>query len=168
MNNFKQITPEEISDNLFRLISKDWMLITAGDKNNYNMMTASWGGMGYLWNKNICFLFIRHSRYTYEFTERLDSLSLNFFTEEYRDALTVCGRKSGRDFNKMKDCALTPISLSNGGVAFAEARMIMNCKKLSDVDVDKFDFSDKSVLKNYADGDYHKMYIYEIKEVFKK
>ena len=168
MNGFKQITPEQIPDNIFKLISKDWMLITAGDENNYNMMTASWGGTGYLWNKNVCFLFIRHSRYTYEFTEKLNTLSLNFFTEEFRDTLTVCGRKSGRNFNKMKDCPLTPISLNNGGIAFSEAQMIMNCEKLSAVDVNTFEFIDKSVLKNYVDSDYHKMYIYEIKEVFKK
>lgn len=168
MNGFKKITPEELSDNIFSLIAKDWTLITAGSCDNYNMMTANWAGLGYLWNKNVCFLFIRPSRYTYEFTEKLDTLSLNFFTEDYRDTLTVCGRKSGRDFDKMKNCPLTPVSLDDGGVAFSESRIVMNCKKLSDVELTKFNFTDTSVLKNYADGDYHKMYIYEIKEVFVK
>ncbi|MBR5543001.1 MAG: flavin reductase [Oscillospiraceae bacterium] len=168
MNGFKQITPEELSDNFFRLIAKDWTLITAGKPENYNMMTASWAGIGCLWNKNVCFLFIRPSRYTYEFTEKLDTLSLNFFTEDYRDTLTLCGKKSGRDFDKMGECNLSPITLSDGGVAFDEARIILNCKKLSAANLDSFDFIDKSVLAAYADGDYHKMYICEITEVFVK
>lgn len=168
MNGFKKITPEELSDNIFSLIAKDWTLITAGNIDKYNMMTANWAGMGYLWNKNVCFLFVRPSRYTYEFTEKLNTLSLNFFTEDYRETLTVCGRNSGRDFDKMKNCPLSPVSLDDGGVAFSESRIVMNCAKLSDVELTKFSFADTSVLKNYTDGDYHKMYIYEIKEVFVK
>ncbi len=168
MDNFKLVQPEDLSDNMFSLISKDWMLITAGSPSSYNMMTANWGGIGYLWRKNVCFLFIRHSRYTYEFTEKCDTLSLNFFSEEHRDSLNICGKKSGRDIDKMRDVPLTPIALSDGGCAFSEARIIMNCKKLATGEISDFDFIDKSILDNYSDGDYHKVYICEITEAFIK
>ncbi len=166
--NFKSINPEELSDNIFKLIAKDWTLISAGGLDSYNMMTANWAGAGFLWRKNVCFLFIRKSRYTYEFTEREDFLSLNFFEEKYRDILTVCGRKSGRDIDKMNDVALTPIELQNDCVAFDEARLILNCKKICTADMDTFNYIDKSILENYADGDFHKLYICEITEAFIK
>lgn len=168
MNGFKSVNPEALSDNAFKLISKDWTLIAAGDTNSYNMMTANWLGLGFLWMKNVAFVFIRPSRYTYEFTEKLDTMTLNFFTEEYRDILTVCGKKSGRDYNKMTECSLTPVSTPDGGIAFAEARLVLNCKKMCVADLSNFDYLDKSVLKNYADGDYHKMYICEITDAFVK
>jgi len=168
LSDFKRINPEELSDNIFRLIAKDWTLITAGTKKSYNMMTANWAGAGFLWRKNVCFLFIRPSRYTFEFTEREATLSLNFFDETHRDILNLCGKKSGRDIDKMKDVPLTPFELADGNVAFTEARLVLNCKKMCTADMETFDYIDKSVLENYADGDFHKLYICEITEAFIK
>ena len=58
MNRFVEITPFEI-DNAMKLIGKDWMLITAAKGDKVNTMTASWGNMGVLWNKNVCIAYIR-------------------------------------------------------------------------------------------------------------
>ena len=78
------IQPEDIRDNPFNLISSDWILITAGNKQSFNMMTASWGGLGHLWNKNIAVIFIRPTRYTYSFAEKNDYFTLCIFNEKYR------------------------------------------------------------------------------------
>ena len=167
MSAFKSISPESLSDNTFKLIAKDWTLIAAGDESSYNMMTANWLGLGYLWMKNVAFLFIRPTRYTYEFTEKLDTLSLNFFTDEYRSILNLCGKESGRDIDKM-DCGLSPMPLSDGGIAFNEARLVLNCRKIATGDMESFDFLDKAPLKWYDGDTYHKIYICEIKEVLIK
>jgi hypothetical protein len=45
---FKQISPEEVSDNVFTLVGKDFTVITAGKQDHYNSMTASGGGLGLL------------------------------------------------------------------------------------------------------------------------
>ena len=63
----KAINPNEIKDNFIELIGKEWMLVSAGDKEKFNMMTASWGGVGVLWNRPVVFAFIRPERYTREF-----------------------------------------------------------------------------------------------------
>lgn len=167
MDGFKSINPEALSDNMFRLISKDWTLIAAGDESSYNMMTANWAGIGFLWAKNVAFIFIRPTRYTYEFTEKLDTMSLNFFTNDYRHILNLCGKESGRNINKM-DCGLTPATLKDGGVAFSEARIILNCKKMCTANLEDFDFIDKSVLKWYDGDEYHKLYICEITDALIK
>ena len=50
---FREISVEELKDNPFTLINKDWMLITAGDQQKHNTMTASWGSVGELWGKYV-------------------------------------------------------------------------------------------------------------------
>ena len=52
MENFEEIKPAAITENFIKLIGSDWMLVTAGQREHFNTMTASWGGVGFLWNKN--------------------------------------------------------------------------------------------------------------------
>ena len=82
---FVKVNPEEITDNVFKIIGSDWMLVTAGTLEDYNTMTASWGTMGVLWGKRICICFIRPSRYTYQFMEKNALFTLSFFGEEQRE-----------------------------------------------------------------------------------
>lgn len=49
----KEIKVNELTDNLFETISKEWMLVTAGTKDKFNTMTANWGGAGFLWNLSL-------------------------------------------------------------------------------------------------------------------
>ena len=109
MNKFIEIDPQELTDNVFKLIGRDWMLITAGDERRCNTMTASWGGLGVQWNANVAVSFVRPSRYTYEFLEKGKYYTLSFFDSGYRRALQLCGSKSGRDTDKIKEAELTPV-----------------------------------------------------------
>ncbi len=73
-------------------------------------MTASWGGVGVLWGKNVVF-------------------TITFFGENCREALALCGKVSGRDGDKIKEAGLTPYFV-DGTTAFEEAEMIFVCRKL--------------------------------------
>ena len=162
---YKKLTPEEL-ENVFRLIGKDWMLITAAGKDAsgkeaVNTMTASWGGMGVLWNKPVAFCFIRPQRYTYELTEQSDRLSLSFFTEAHRPALRLCGSKSGRDINKFAAAGLTPV-LDGSTPYIKEARLSLLCRKLYAQDLEESCFVDRGILDLYKEKDYHRMYVVEI------
>ncbi|HHW47161.1 MAG TPA: flavin reductase family protein [Clostridiaceae bacterium] len=165
---FVEIKPEQITDNTFKLIGSDWMLITAGTLDAYNTMTASWGGLGVLWNKNVCFCFVRPTRYTYGFMEKADTFTLSFFDEDYRDALRFCGSHSGRDVDKAAKTGLTPAQSGNGSVYFNEARMVIECRKLYFQDIDPANFLDPGIEKNYSQKDYHRMYIGEIVRCLQK
>ena len=127
MSNFKEISTNEI-ENVFKLIGKDWMLITAAKGDAVNSMTASWGNMGVLWQHDVCTVFIRPQRYTYEFVEASDTLSLSFFDEKYRNALKICGSESGRDCNKLAKAGLSH-ELIDGTPVISEAKMVIVCKK---------------------------------------
>lgn len=160
---FRKIKPEEISDNVFKLVGTDWMLITAGTLDSYNTMTASWGGFGVIWSKNICWCVIRPQRYTYEFAEKADSFTLSFFEDEYRPALNLCGTKSGREIDKAAVTGLTPVpGMLPGTTEFAEAKLIIECRKIYFQDIDPANFLDPSIDKNYPEKDYHRLYIGEI------
>ena len=104
---FVEITPAQIAENAFKAISKDWMLITAGTLASYNTMTASWGGWGHLWGRDVCFCVIRPQRHTFGFMEQASHFTLSFFDEAYRSALDFCGSRSGRDVDKAAATGLT-------------------------------------------------------------
>ena len=168
MNRFNHISPEAITDNLFSAIGKDWMLITAANsKGEVNTMTASWGCAGILWNKPVAVCFIRPQRYTYEFTEKSDTLSLSFLPdkETYRAALKYCGTKSGRDGDKFAATGLHAEVTENGVPYVGEARLVLVCRKLYADELKENCFIDPEMLKNYAAKDYHRFYICEITDV---
>lgn len=156
------------AENQFDLIGKQWMLITAGSKESLNTMTASWGGFGWLWNKPVAFIFVRPERYTHDFIEKSDKVTLSFYPESCSKALQICGTKSGRDCDKISLAGLTPLEIEPGVMSFAEARMTVLGRKIFKADMKEFDFIDKSILSHYgeSDGGFHTVYVIEIEKVF--
>jgi flavin reductase (DIM6/NTAB) family NADH-FMN oxidoreductase RutF len=147
------------------------MLITAGDGADWNTMTASWGGLGVLWGRDVAFIFIRPSRRTFEFANAASLLTLSFFDSARHGALEFCGAKSGRDVDKAAGAGLSPIVFDGapaggriaGGIGFKEAREIIVCRKLYTHDLDPAAFLDApSIEAAYHGSDYHRMYIGEI------
>jgi flavin reductase (DIM6/NTAB) family NADH-FMN oxidoreductase RutF len=165
MSKFIEIKPEELNESTFKLIGKEWMLVTAEKDNKVNTMTASWGGLGVLWNKNVSFVFIRPQRYTKEFVDNADTLSLTFFDQSYRKQLNYLGTASGRDEDKISKAGLTVSHLDNTPY-FEEARIVIICKKLYSQELDPKCFIEKGLDgKIYPNKDYHTMYISEIEKV---
>lgn len=166
MPGIKIIKPEELESNVFQLIGSDWMLVTAGNRESFNMMTASWGGLGVLWNKHVSFIFIRPCRYTYQFIEKSSMYTLSFFGQQYKRVLNLCGTKSGRDCDKVKETGLSPVQTANGSVYFPEAKLVIECKKIYYQDLEPGHFLDPEIMKNYPEKDFHRMYVGEILSCF--
>jgi flavin reductase (DIM6/NTAB) family NADH-FMN oxidoreductase RutF len=159
----KPINVKQLTDNFFRKLDDDWMLVTAGDKDSFNTMTASWGTFGILWNKPVSIAFIRPSRYTFEFINKHDYYTLSFFSEEHRDALDFCGNHSGRNTDKIQKTGLTPVYTEKGNVYFAQARLMIECKKLYSDDIKASSFLDKGLIeKIYPNADFHRFFIGDI------
>ncbi len=167
MTTFREIAPSQMGSDVFTRIGKQWMLVGAGDDTAHNMMTASWGGMGVLWNKPVSTIYIRPSRYTMEFLEKKDYYALCFFDESHRADLTLCGRRSGRDIDKCAETGLTP-RFDEAAPYFEEAELVVICKKLYKQDMDPSAFLDDGLEANYNGADYHRIYIGEIVKVLEK
>ena len=160
---FTEIQVDQISDNPFKLISADWMLITAGTPEQFNTMTASWGGLGHLWGRHVCFCFVRPQRYTFGFMNRAPCFTLSFFDESQRAALNYCGAHSGRDVDKPAATGLIPVAGQNDTVYFEQARLVLECRKLYAQDIKPDSFIDTTLPGQvYPRQDYHRMFIGEI------
>ena len=151
-------------EDAFKLIGKEWMLVTGGtlDK-GFNTMTASWGGIGWLWNKPVAFVFIRPERFTHGFVEANDHLTLSFLGNDpaMRKVLNLCGTLSGRDHDKVT---------GHGAVTFEQARLTIEGRKLFRADMQSQHFLDPEVLSRWYNdqpgGSLHTIYVIEIENVY--
>ncbi|MCC8036211.1 MAG: flavin reductase family protein [Rikenellaceae bacterium] len=160
--NLKSIEPSQIEGNFIDLIGKQWMLVTAGTPESFNTMTASWGSAGTLWNLPVALCFVRPQRYTFRFMEEYDNFTLSFLGSGYRRELALLGSLSGRDTDKVARAGLTPVATSSG-VAFAQARLVLDCRKIYGDFLSKEAFVDSTIPgKIYPDDDFHKMFIGKI------
>lgn len=165
---FKEVKVEELTMNPFTTIGKEWLLITAGNEEKCNTMTASWGAMGELWGKHVVTAYIRPQRYTKEFVDSEGIFTISVLGEEYRKALTYCGKVSGREEDKMKTAGISPYFV-DGTAGIEQANMIMVCKTLyhDTIKPECFDV-DENDEKWYPQKDYHTMYIAEVLKVLVK
>lgn len=164
---FKQIKPEQLKDNPFELIGNEWMLISAlNGEGKCNMMTASWGGLGVLWNKPAATIYIRPTRYTDGLLSKESHFSLSFLGKNKKPH-KVCGSKSGRDINKLAATGLTAVYADNS-VYFEEAELVLVCKKIYTSIIDSSNILDSQADKFYPIKDYHNIYVGEIEKVYIK
>ena len=165
---FHSIDPKDLTGNVFSLIGSQWMLVTAGTKEHCNTMTASWGGLGVIWGAPAATCYIRPQRYTQDFLDREDYFTLSFFDEAYRKALSLCGAKSGREVDKVKECGFTVETASCGAPYFGEAQLVLVCRKRFVQEMDPACIPEDVKEKWYPGKDYHTQYIGEIVEVLTK
>lgn len=166
MAQFKEIKATELAGNPFKLIGEDWMLIAAGSEEKFNMMTASWGGLGVMWGRNVAFIVVRPTRFTKEFIDAGSHFSLSFFGGAFKKELTFCGRNSGRNVDKLGGTGFT--AAFDKAPYFEEAKTVLICKKLFAQPYEEASILDASVFKEYPLKDYHTLYIAEIEKVLVK
>lgn len=168
MSEMRTVQPEELNKSTFQLIGKDWMLVTAEKENKVNTMTASWGGLGVMWGKNVAFVVIRPQRYTKEFIDASEGFSLSFFDEGHRKMLSYLGTASGRDEDKIAKSGLTVVR--EGAVPyFQEASTVLVCRKLYAQPYTPESFLDPALREQwYPESDYHTLYIAEIEKILTK
>jgi len=159
------IPPEKLTVGAHELWAKQWFLLTSGDfeSGEFNTMTVAWGSLGVMWNKPFAQVVVRPTRHTYGFMEKHDHFTLSTFPAQYRKALLLLGTKSGRDGDKISESGLTPMaSRKVASPCFAEAELVLECRKLYWQDMEPGNFLDPGIEKNYPDKDYHRIYFGEI------
>lgn len=169
MTSFIRIAPGDFDSRIVSLIGEKWFLLTAGTPDRLNTMTCAWGGMGYLWNRPVCFVFVRPQRYTFDFMERHDTFALSFLNHAHREILTYCGTHSGRDVDKIKETGLLPVFDDRGYIYFDQADIAVLCRKMYFNDIRRGGFTavkDREAI--YPEEDFHRMYIGEIHEILRR
>jgi len=149
-------------------LREHWLVLFAGDfeAGAFNAMTISWGSYGQIWNKMFFQVFVRPTRYTFEFMEKFSTFTLNAFDPKYKPALSIIGSKSGRNSNKIAEAGLTPMaSRIVAAPCFKEASLVIECRKMYWQDLEHAHFLDSSIEGNYPKKDYHRVYFGEIVHV---
>ena len=170
---FKQISPEEICDNVFTLVGKVFPVITAGKEDHYNSMTASGGGLGLLFGKPTTWCILRADRYTLEMIQKEQTYTMSYFPNEYKGQILFLGSKSGRDSEKMKEVELTSVQTPSGNMSFQEARLIIECKLTQITTANPDDFYTQEtkdlINKAYKEANVFRKYVFgEITNVWVK
>lgn len=164
----REIAAENINENIFKLIGKDWMLVAAQKDGKTNAMTASWGFAGVMWGKNCLITAIRPQRYTKEFIDGSDTFSITILPDGYRDTLNYFGSVSGRDEDKIAKSGLTVEKCENAPY-FAEGKLVLICRKMFAQEIKAESFIDKEALEKwYTNNDFHTLYVAEIVKVLEK
>ena len=167
MSDFKEIKIKDFTVNPFDLKNK-WMLITAGNGEKVNTMTASWGGFGILWNKEVVLIVVRPQRYTKEFIDSSENFSLTFFDKSFLKQLGYLGKVSGRDENKIEKAGLTIVN-DNNIPYFEEAKTVIFAKKLYNQPMEEEFFVDKNIIPAwFPEKDFHTLYVGEITKILVK
>jgi flavin reductase (DIM6/NTAB) family NADH-FMN oxidoreductase RutF len=161
----KLIDPSRLVLNPVRIFMEDWFILCSGENlpGKFNFMTIGWGSVGVMWGKPCFMAPVRPVRHTYKFMEKSHDFTVCVFPKSQRKALALSGAKSGRDIDKVKETGLTPMgSLKVMSPSFAEAELIIECKKIYFGDVDPRNCISATIAENYPEKDYHRMYLGEI------
>ena len=161
---------EELKFAPFNDLDKNYALLTAGSKDDFNTMTISWGGFGTIWNKPVVTVYVKPIRYTYKFMEDNDFFTVSFYDDKYKKDLLTLGTKSGRDSDKISLTSLNPLYLDNS-VSFEEANVTLVCKKIYYQDLNleliKENLSNDIYNRFYGEDPVHRMYIGEVVDIIK-
>ncbi len=165
----KEVKFSEFNVKAVDLWMNQWLLLTAGSKDDFNMMTVAWGSIGCMWSKPFVQIVVRPQRYTYRYMEKYNTFTLCAFPPEYHKDLKLLGTLSGRDGNKLNKTGLTiRPSESIEAPAYNEANLILECKTIYFQDMQPQGFIDKSIINNYPQHDFHRIYFGEILKIFEK
>ena len=165
MHVFQPVNPEDIENSAYRFVGEK-IIISSIKDGKVNAVAAGWGGVGYVWNKRVTFIFVRKSRYTAECIDESGEYSISFMDQDqYRGALKYLSMVSGRDEDKIAGSRLT-VNYDDGIPFIDEAREVITCKVIYKQGLDQDCFVDKNIIDElYKDGDYHFVYAGEVKKI---
>ena len=143
---------------------KKGILLTTKVNDEVNTMTIGWGTMGIEWGRPVFIAYVRESRYTHEMIEKSGEFTVNIPVGSVdKKILSVCGTKSGRDMDKIKELGLTLVEPENISVpGIKELPLTLECKVLYRMEQTLDTIPGDIIEKYYPNGDFHYAYYGQI------
>ena len=143
---------------------KKGILLTTKVDDVVNTMTIGWGTMGIEWGRPMFVAYVRESRYTHEMIEKCGEFTVNIpIGSVDTKILSVCGTKSGRDMDKIKELGLTLVEPENISVpGIKELPLTLECKVLYRMEQTLDTIPQDIIDKYYPNGDFHYAYYGQI------
>ena len=162
--------PQTAIRELLPVLGQRNALLTAGTADRCNTMTIGWGQAGRLWGLQTCTVYVRPERYTYQFMEDQAYFTVSVLPKDMKNAMALCGTKSGRDMDKIKECGLTVRAGAGGAPFFEEAELVLVCRTLYAQDLEPacvLPAGEEKILPSYGTkGGWHRVYTGEIVEAY--
>jgi flavin reductase (DIM6/NTAB) family NADH-FMN oxidoreductase RutF len=168
--NLRPVEVTALQPDIFRVFEEQPPLLTAGDRDRCNTMTIGWCQLGTLWHMPVCTVYVRPERYTYQFMEEQDYFTVSVLPEREKQTLRICGTKSGRDLDKVKECGLTVCYGAGDAPFFDEAELVLVCKKIFVQDMSPDCVVDgTNILPYYGENNgWHRIYTGQVVEAYMK
>ena len=150
------------------------ILMTTKKEDFVNSMVIGWGHIGIEWGKPIFVAYVRESRYTKELVENHGEFTVNVPMGDFdSNIIRICGTKSGRDLDKIKELGLHLVDSDHVSVpGIKEFPLTLECKVIYKQKQDLSSVPDDVLARYYPeipgadyDGqnrDYHYAYYGEI------
>lgn len=160
----EQIPIEQLDLKPFTAFAPEGLLLVSGSGvDNANVMTIGWGMFGVIWGKPMAMVMVRPTRHTWQFIDKAPDFTINWLTDEWKEALQLCGNKSGRDLDKF---AATGLRAAQGAVVgspvLAESVLALECRTLYKDTLHPELFLAPSLERHYAQRDYHGLFFGEV------
>lgn len=106
------------------------ILMTTKNGDFVNSMVIGWGHIGIVWGKPVFIAYVRESRFTKEMVENHGEFTINIPVGEFDNSIVrICGSKSGRDMDKIKELGLHLVESDNVDVpGIKEFPLTLECK----------------------------------------
>ncbi len=149
-------------------ILKKGAFLTVKAGSELNTMTIGWATIGHIWRKDILMVAVRESRHTFGIIEQADDFTVTVPTSDNKKEVIFCGTKSGRDFNKFKECDLETVNskVVNSPIIDISGYQF-ECRIVYKTAMDPKLLDSKYDEKLYPDKDYHTLYFGEIEACYK-
>lgn len=150
-------------------LHKSGAFLTVKSEDKVNIMTISWGNIGFEWGKPIFTVLVRKSRYTHDFLEKSKEFTVSIPTDSsYKEALSFCGTNSGRDVDKITKCNIALLDSSSVATPVVKGcEVCYECKIVYSQDMDLSKLSPELVTySSYNEGNEHTFYFGEIVKTY--
>jgi flavin reductase (DIM6/NTAB) family NADH-FMN oxidoreductase RutF len=149
-------------------LHKKGAFLTVKGSDKVNTMTISWGNIGFEWGRPIFTVLVRKSRYTYSLIENSTEFTVSIpLKNDFKEALALCGTKSGRDMDKI---AAANLSLKDGRKVATPViegcKLHYECKIVYKQQVNPDLLAEDIKRTSYINGDYHTIYYGEILDCY--
>jgi len=133
-------------------------------------MTIGWANFGITWNRPVCMVMVRPTRYTYTLLEQSGAFTVNIPTSSMNDVLDFCGHNSGRDVDKIKTLGLSfSPSKTVNSIVLDNCAFTYECQVVGKCDISPAMLAEDILFNHYTGGtreaNYHRIYLGEILDI---
>ncbi len=164
----EQIGNFEAAQETYEKLRSPGALLVAG-KDTPNIMTIGWGTLGIVWGRPMFIVLVRQSRHTHSFLDEHDEFTVCLPDSDMKEAVSLCGTKSGRDVDKVAECGFTMAPGRSVSVPYiAQCPLHYECRVVHTNEVLPQNLDESVSAEYYSAGDYHTAYFGEILGVYRE